>query len=260
MVNNTILNSVLGVAQPLFRQIDHIRELTNVADTRRKNITCQFLSSAVDAILTSSGVTTKLVAIVLGVVGLPILGKAQSATVGPPIGFPDTANLALNPSFEQRGSNGPYTVYQKPWPASAPSAAANWEVHSSNAQARVTTLQEATTVPAGTDPAGKPEGQKQMLHIIAEGNEGGVYQLLNRPPSHLMFSVWVYVKRGQVVIQSNGGTTGPAAWSTKHGQWEELRVCTDGSVPVNSLVIYNQDPKGGDFCIDRVEARATSLP
>lgn len=193
-------------------------------------------------------------------VGLPLFVIAQSATVCPPASFTNTTNLAKNPSFEKTGPNGPFTIYQNPWPTSAPSAAADWLVHSSNAQGRVTTQQVSTTVPAGTDPVGHPEGQKQMLHIVAGGNEGGVYQVLASPPRSLMFSVWVFVNKGYVVVQSNAGTTGPAAWSEKHGEWEELRVCTDGTVPVNWLVIYNEDPKGGDFFIDRVEARQTSVP
>ena len=105
-----------------------------------------------------------------------------------------------------------------------------------------------------------------MLHIIAEGSEGGVYQQLASPlPHNLMFSVWVFVKKGHVTIQSSAGMKGPSAFSEKEserpGEWEELRICTDGTapvpVPVDTLVIYNEDPKGGDFYIDRVEARQT---
>ena len=70
-----------------------------------------------------------------------------------------------------------------------------------------------------------------------------------------MFQVWVYVRKGHVAIQANGGTTGPAAWSAKTNQWEELRVCTDGTVPVDIFLIYNEDPGGGNFYVDRAEIR-----
>jgi hypothetical protein len=46
------------------------------------------------------------------------------------------------------------------------------------------------------------------------------------------------------------------AWSTKNGEWEQLRVCTDGTVRPDWFVIYNQDPRGGEFYVDRVEVRA----
>jgi hypothetical protein len=209
---------------------------------------------------------TTLAAIALSTVALPLCAMAQSATTNPPYSFPNTVNLAKNPSFELADIHGSFTVNQGlPWPSPAPSAAADWQVHSSNTGARVTTQLVPTTVPIGTDPAGKAEGQREMLHIIAEGNEGGVYQKLASPvPRNLMFSVWVLVKKGHVTIQPNSGVTGPSAFSEKQnekvGEWEELRVCTDGTVPVDTLVIYNEDPKGGDFYIDRVEARPTKLP
>jgi hypothetical protein len=199
-------------------------------------------------------------AIVFSTLSSPMLGAAQSAITCPPISFPDTINLAKNPSFENTGRNGSFTVYQKPFPNPAYSAAADWLVHSNNADVPVTTALVPTTVPVGTDPAGHPEGQKRMLHVIARGSEGGVYQTLTNPPPYVMFSVWIFLKGGQVVMQLNGGTTGPNAWSEKTGEWEELRVCTNGKVPVDTLVIYNQDPKGGEFYLDRVELRRTLKP
>jgi hypothetical protein len=57
--------------------------------------------------------------------------------------------------------------------------------------------------------------------------------------------------------------SGPVAWSEKHNEWEELRVCTaddyhhNMKTPVNWLFIYNQDQKGGEFYVDRVELRRT---
>jgi hypothetical protein len=70
-----------------------------------------------------------------------------------------------------------------------------------------------------------------------------------------MFSVWVFVRTGQVAIQSNATTGGPVAWSTKKGQWEQLRVCTNSQFSTNTLVVYNQDPNGGTFFVDRAELR-----
>lgn len=61
-------------------------------------------------------------------------------------------------------------------------------------------------------------------------------------------------------MQLNGSTTGPNAWSEKTGESEELRVCRNGKVPVDTLVIYNQDPKGGELYLDRVELRRTLKP
>jgi hypothetical protein len=72
-----------------------------------------------------------------------------------------------------------------------------------------------------------------------------------------MLSAWVLVRSGQVGIQLQGGNTGPAAFSTKIGEWEQLRVCTDGTVPSDFIVIYNQAPSGGIFFVDRVEVRDT---
>jgi hypothetical protein len=188
----------------------------------------------------------------LGLLASPAQAGPAAATICPPFGFLNNINLAKNPSFEAVGPAGATTTCPAPCVAAAPSAAAAWTVHSSNAGAPISTRLEPTKVPAGTDPA----GQKVMLHIIAGGNEGGVYQLLPAAPAKMMFQVWVYVQKGFVGMQAQGGNTGPAAISKKQRQWEELRVCSDGSVPNNMLVIYNQDPNGGDFFIDRVEARA----
>ena len=122
-------------------------------------------------------------------------------------------------------------------------------MHSDNANAPVQAQLVPTNVPG--------PGGSRMLRYIAGGGEGGVFQPLRGAPSKLMFSVWVKVRRGHVAIQPHGGNVGPVAWSTKIGEWEQLRVCTDGTVPTNLLVIYNQDPNGGDFFIDRVEVRET---
>lgn len=166
----------------------------------------------------------------------------------PPWGFANGTNYATNPSFETLGPAGSPVNWQNGQPVPAPSAAQGWFMHSSNAGAAVMSELVATNVPQN--------GGARMLHFVAGGNEGGVYQTLANPPAKMMFSVWVKVRRGKVGIQPHGGNMGPAAFSTKIGEWEQLRVCTDGSVPTNMLVIYNQDPNGGEFWVDRVEARA----
>ena len=182
-----------------------------------------------------------------------------AATFCPPFSFSNAINHALNPSFETIGANGNPSICPAPCVAAKESAAANWTIHSDNFGSAVTTRVEPLSVldpnrvPFGTDPG----AGRRMLHIIAGGGEGGVYQRVRRSPAKLMFQVWVYVRRGHVVIQPHGTNLGPAAWSAKKNQWEELRVCTDGTVPTNLLVIYNQDPNGGDFFVDRAEARET---
>jgi hypothetical protein len=195
------------------------------------------------------GLSAGLLALGLAIAGNPgdARAAAAAATICPPIGFVNDVNLAANPSFESVGPNGTPTTWNNGDPAPPPSAAANWFMHSSNAGATVTSELMPTYAPGANG--------FRMLHFRAGGNEGGVYQVLQSPPAKVMFSAWVFVRLGQVVIQSNGGTTGPAAWTTKRGQWEQLRTCTDGTVPVDSLVIYNEDPRGGDFFVDGVELR-----
>jgi hypothetical protein len=171
-----------------------------------------------------------------------------AANACPPYGFLNATNYATNPSFETLGPNGSPVNWQNGQPAPAPAAAASWTMHSSNAGAPITTALEPTNVPQN--------GGARMLHITSGSNEGGVFQNVANSPRKMMFSVWVKVRRGHVAIQAQGGNTGPVSWSTKTGEWEQLRVCTDGTVPTNMLVIYNQDPAGGDFWVDRAEARA----
>jgi hypothetical protein len=174
---------------------------------------------------------------------------AAAATQCPPYSFANNINLAKNPSFEVAGPNGPSTTWQAGGPNNPPSAANNWLMHSSNQSATVSSKLEPTNVPGGS--GGK------MLHFIAGGNEGGVYQRQDTAPAKLMFSVWVFVKSGHLAIQANAGTSGPSAWSTKHNEWEQLRVCTDGTVPTGYFAIWNEDPNGGDFFVDRAEVRET---
>jgi hypothetical protein len=187
--------------------------------------------------------------------------EASAAAVCPPIGFADTINYADNPSFETVGENGNPSTCHSPCTAAQESAADEWTIHSDNFGHTVKTRLEPLSVldpnqePFGTDP--KP--QKRMLHITAHGTESGVYQrhFDTASGTKVMFQVWTYVKSGKVAIQPHGGAGGPVAWSTKTNQWEELRVCTDGTVPVDLFVILNQDAAGGEFWIDRAEIRLT---
>src|SRR6185312_9319728 len=86
-----------------------------------------------------------------------------AADVCPPMGFLNTTNHVLNPSFEKADHSG-----------GNHSAAAEWFVHGDNQGDPVSTSLIATTVPHGTDPG---EG-KRMIHVDAGGNESGVYQPL----------------------------------------------------------------------------------
>ena len=95
-----------------------------------------------------------------------------------------------------------------------------------------------------------------MIAVRAGGNEGGIYQTV-ATPAKVMFSAWVFVNKGHVVIGTHAMVNqGPYSWSTKIGEWEQLRVCTDGSYPPGWFFIYNQDPTGGSFYVDKVEIRA----
>jgi hypothetical protein len=128
------------------------------------------------------------------------------------------------------------------------SAAAGWTIHSSNSATAVNTYWVNTTLPIG--------GKQKMIRIIARGNESGIWQPLTTTASAVMLSAWVFVRSGHIVMQASAGLTGPSAWSDKLNEWEELRICTDGTVPVDNIILYTEDPNGGDFFIDRVEARA----
>jgi hypothetical protein len=192
--------------------------------------------------------------------GLPLSALADpgAGAFCPPFSFVNATNLALNPSFETVGANGNPSTCPAPCTTTPESAAANWTMHSDNFGSAITTRLEPLSVldpnrvPFGTDPS----AGRRMLHVIAGGNEGGVIQRVRRSPAKMMFQVWVYVLKGHVAIQPHGGAGSTVAWSAKKNQWEELRVCTDGTVPTNALLILNQDPAGGNFFIDRAEARA----
>jgi hypothetical protein len=197
--------------------------------------------------LTSS--TTPAVAHHLNNLAKSNRGAPAAATACPPFNFVSNINLARNPSFETIGPNGLLTNWQQGDPIPSQSAARFWLMHTNDAGDTVRSRLVQTNVPG--------PGGSRMLHFRAGGNEGGIIQQLPSAPAKLMFSAWVYVRRGQVALQPNSGTTGPVAWSTKLNQWEQLRVCTDGTVPTGFFAIYNQDPQGGEFFVDRVEIRRT---
>jgi len=170
----------------------------------------------------------------------------------PPIGFV-TGNTAVNANFENAQAGVPVgsTTCWTPRSGSTDSAAAHWTMHSSNDGDKVC----STLVPSNAPYA---KGSL-MLKFQAGGNEGGIFQPVpDTAGKTYMFSAWVKVAKGQVALQSSAGNTGPVSWSTRHGEWEELRVCTDSSGATDALVIYNQDPDGGLFYVDRVELRETT--
>lgn len=160
-------------------------------------------------------------------------------------------NLAVNPSFEVAAPNVPVgqtICWQSGDPVPARSAAAGWQMHTDNAGTKV-----CSRLVQGSAPG---PGGNRVLAFQAGGNEGGLYQAqaLN-PTKAYMFSVWVQVRRGQVVIQSRGNIGGPVAWTSKTGEWEQLRVCTNSLANTDALVIFNQTPDGGTFLVDRAELR-----
>lgn len=160
-----------------------------------------------------------------------------------------SSNLAQNAGFDDPEASiplGTSTCWHNGDPGAPVSAAAGWTMHSSNDGDTVCSRLVASNAPgaAGTN----------MLRFTAFGNEGGVFQSLTLPEDKsYMFSIWVFVRKGQVAIQSNAFTGGPVAWTSKHDEWEQIRVCTNSEFSTNAMVIYNQDPNGGVFFMDRAE-------
>lgn len=192
---------------------------------------------------------------IIALAALAMAASAQATSPAsiycPPIGFV-TGNTALNANFETAQPGVPVgtTTCWTPRSGSTDSAAANWTMHSSNDGDKVC----STLVPSNAPYA---KGSL-MLKFQAGGNEGGIFQSIPAVPGKTyMFSAWVKVAKGQVALQSSGGNTGPVSWSTRHGEWEQLRVCTDSTGATDTMVIYNQDPNGGVFYVDRVELRET---
>ena len=78
------------------------------------------------------------------------------------------------------------------------------------------------------------------------------------PARAYMFSAWVFVRSGKVGMSgtnSDAPNGYPSAFTTKIGEWEQLRVCTNSRAVTDILSIYNQDPAGGTFFVDRIELR-----
>ena len=164
---------------------------------------------------------------------------------------PPGPNLLQNPDLETVGPCGPATWW-KMGVGSCPgnltaSAAQGWTTHSSNQGALIKTSLVTSSLPIG--------GLTKMLHIVTGGNEGGVFQLAPTGLTKIMFSAWVFVRTGHVLLLANSNNTGPYSWNSKVGEWELLRICTDGTVPVNLIGVLNVDAAGSDYFLDRLELR-----
>lgn len=163
-----------------------------------------------------------------------------------------SGQLAANTDFETPDAGvpaGTTTCWKNGDPLPAHSAADGWLMHSSNSGAKVCSTLIASTAP------GHVAGSR-MVKFMAKGNEGGLTQSISGVAGHAyMFSAWVKVLSGQVAIQPNGGNLGPVSWSSKTGEWEQLRACVNSTGALNLLDILNQDPNGGTFFVDRVEVR-----
>ena len=179
---------------------------------------------------------------------------AQSSAASQCPGFSvSTLNLASNPGFELPAPNvpaGDSTCWQGGRPLPATAAAAGWLMHTSNDGARVCSRLIDSTTPG-------PSGRR-MLAFRAGSNEGGIYQDVRAvvdPARAYLFSAWVFVRSGKVGMSGTGGIGGPTSFTTKTGEWEQLRVCTNSRATTDILSIYNQDPAGGTFFVDRIELR-----
>jgi hypothetical protein len=163
-----------------------------------------------------------------------------------------SGNMADNPGFEIPNPDVPVgkTTCWNAQSGSIDSAAKNWTIHSSNDRAEVCSTLVKSKAP------GSKGGL--MMKFEAGSNEGGIFQLVpGAAGKTYMFSAWVKVSKGRVALQPNGGGIGPISWSSKIGEWEQLRVCTDSIGITDSMVIYNQTGDGGVFYVDGVELRET---
>jgi hypothetical protein len=205
--------------------------------------------------VTTTGAGARLALVALSAT---MLGVAQAASPAasacPPVSFL-SGNLAVNPEFELPAAGaaaGSLVCWQAGLSLPAASAADGWLMHTDNAGTRV-----CSRLVNGGAPGAKGA---RMLAFQAGAAEGGVYQSHALDPARAyMFSVWVQARRGQVVIQSRNMSGGPVAWTTKVGEWEQLRVCTNSLANTDALVIYNQAPSGGTFLVDRVELREIAV-
>jgi hypothetical protein len=175
---------------------------------------------------------------------------AQAANSCPAYSVQSSPNFALNPDFNSVGSCGFTSTWWWQGKTNCPpngSAALNWMVHSSNQGDYVSTAMVPSTLPIG--------GGSRMLHIVqGNGAEGGIYQEFPSPSTKVVVSVWVYVRHGHIVLHPNTDTAGPNSWNTMYNEWELLRFCMDGT-PLTRINIYNEDPNGADFDVDRVEIK-----
>ena len=154
-------------------------------------------------------------------------------------------NMLKNPSFNTVGPGGTSTTWTGPLPFPFPSsAAADWGAHNSNFGAVISTRMIPSTGPKGP----------RMLYIRTGGNEGGVIQSFSSAhvgSAKIIGVAWVFVKHGnaQIGIHADGAPSA-YAMSTKVGEWELLKVCSDGNSSNSMFFVINQDAKGGDFLID----------
>ncbi|MGH9874297.1 MAG: IPT/TIG domain-containing protein [Pyrinomonadaceae bacterium] len=168
----------------------------------------------------------------------------------PPVGFDANApNLLRNASFEDAGPRGTSaSIFGRGGAVDTRSAAADWTMHTSNNSAQVTTALVKSN---------RPKSGSSMLHITAGSNEGGVYQLFDRDdhgPELVVASVWVFVKRGRVVLATgNEGVTPTASFNGTFGSWEKLTACSDGSSTNNWFVLYSTAVEGSDFYVDQAK-------
>jgi IPT/TIG domain-containing protein len=176
----------------------------------------------------------------------------------PPLGFDaDAPNLLRNASFEETGPRGASaSIFRRDGAVDTRSAAADWTMHTSNDRAQVTTE---------VIKSNRILGGPSMLHITAGSNEGGVYQLFERDdhgPTLVVASVWVYVRRGRVVLATgNEGVTPTHALNGTFGSWEKLTACSDGSTTNNWFVIYSTAVEGSDFYVDQAKvSRVKQVP
>jgi hypothetical protein len=156
-----------------------------------------------------------------------------------------TTNLLKNFSFNSVGPMGTTTTHSGALPVPFPSSAAqDWLMHNSNSGATITTRMIPSTGPQGP----------RMLQVRTGGTEGGVIQNFSskhKGAGKIVGAVWVFVNKGKVQlgIHADGSPTA-SVMSTKIGQWELLKVCSDGNSSNSMFFVLNQDPDGGDFFID----------
>ena len=188
----------------------------------------------------------------LAVASSAALAQSSAASQCPRFSISPT-NVAVNPGFELAAANvpmGSQTCWQNGDPQPMNSAAAGWQMHTSNQLVRVCSRLIESTTPG-------PNGRR-MLAFRAGGDEGGIYQDVRGivdPARTYMFSAWVFVRSGKVGMSGTNDVAGPASFTTKIGEWEQLRVCTNSRAVTDILSIYNQDPAGGTFFVDRIELR-----